>query len=133
MAIVLDAAVVIQGEQGLFDLSAWLAANSNEPFELAAITVAELWHGVERATPGRRAKRMNYLNAVISIMPIRPYTAETAYEHARIWAYLEKKGKMIDAYDLIVAATALERRSQVATLNRKHFDQVPGLKVIVPT
>jgi predicted nucleic acid-binding protein len=39
---------------------------------------------------------------------------------------------MIDAYDLIVAATALERQSQVATLNRKHFDQVPGLKVIVP-
>ena len=75
---------------------------------------------------------MNYLNAVISVMPIIAYTAEIAYEHARIWAYLEKKGKMIDAYDLIVAATALERKSQVATLNRKHFDRVPGLRVIVP-
>jgi hypothetical protein len=39
---------------------------------------------------------------------------------------------MIDAHDLIVAATALQRQSQVVTLNRKHFDQVPGLKVIVP-
>ncbi|HEX6563289.1 MAG TPA: PIN domain-containing protein [Chthoniobacterales bacterium] len=132
MAIILDAAVVIQGEKGLFDLTAWLAANPNEQFELAAITVAELWHGVETATPRHRAKRMNYVNAVTSAMPIIPYTDQTAYKHARIWAYLEKKGKMIDAHDLIVAATALQRQSQVATLNRKHFDQVPGLKVIVP-
>jgi len=49
---------------------------------------------------------MSYLNAIISAMPIIPYTDQTAYEHARIWAYLEKKGKIIDAYDLIVAATA---------------------------
>jgi tRNA(fMet)-specific endonuclease VapC len=132
MAIILDAAVVIQGERGLFDLNAWLAANANEHFELAAITVAELWHGVERATSRQKVKRINYLNAVISAIPIIPYTDQTAYEHARIWAYLEKKGKMIDAYDLIVAATALQRKSQVATLNRKHFDQVPGLRVIVP-
>jgi tRNA(fMet)-specific endonuclease VapC len=132
MAIILDAAIVIQGEKGLFDLNAWLVVHANEQLELAAITVAELWHGVERASPRQRAKRINYLNAVISIIPIIPYTEQTAYEHARIWAYLEKKGKMIDAYDLIVAATALERQSQVATLNRKHFDQVPGLKVIVP-
>jgi tRNA(fMet)-specific endonuclease VapC len=132
MAIILDAAVVIQGEKGLFDLPAWLDANSNERFELAAITVAELWHGVERATGRQKTRRINYLNAVISAIPIIPYTDQTAYEHARIWADLEKKGKMIDAYDLIVAATALERSSQVATLNRKRFDQVPGLKVIVP-
>jgi len=39
---------------------------------------------------------------------------------------------MIDAYDLIVAATALERGSAVATFNRRHFDYVPGLKVIEP-
>jgi len=35
-------------------------------------------------------------------------------------------------YELIVAATTLERGSQVATFNRRHFDAVPGLKVIQP-
>jgi hypothetical protein len=39
---------------------------------------------------------------------------------------------MIGAYDLIVAATALERGSEVATFSRRHFDCVPGLKVIEP-
>jgi tRNA(fMet)-specific endonuclease VapC len=132
MAIILDADIVIQGEKGSFDLKVWLALYSNEQFELAAITVAELWHGVERATPRHRIKRLNYLKEILSVIPVMPYTAQIAYEHARIWAHLEKVGKMIGPYDLIVAATALDRNSRVATFNRKHFDQVPGLKVITP-
>ena len=47
----------------------------------------------------------------------------TAYGHARLWAELEAAGKMIEAYDLIVAATALERGSQVATFNKRHFSR----------
>ena len=34
--------------------------------------------------------------------------------------------------DLIVTATALERASQVATFNGRHFSQVSGLTVIEP-
>jgi len=67
-----------------------------------------------------------------STSPPLPYTEQTAYEHARIWAELEAAGKMIGAYDLIVAATALERASDVATFNTRHFGSVPGLKVIQP-
>jgi tRNA(fMet)-specific endonuclease VapC len=65
-------------------------------------------------------------------LPIIPYAEQTAYEHARLWADLEAAGKVIGAYDLILAATALERGSTVATFNRRHFDCVPGLKVITP-
>ena len=39
---------------------------------------------------------------------------------------------MIGSYDLIVAATALERGSEVATFNKSHFEMVPGLTVIEP-
>jgi len=39
----------IGGERGVFDLAAWAASRPNDLFEVAAITVAELWHGVERA------------------------------------------------------------------------------------
>jgi predicted nucleic acid-binding protein len=65
-------------------------------------------------------------------LPIIPYTEHTAYEHARIWAELEASGKMIGFYDLIVGATALERSSQVATFNTRHFAQIRGLGVIQP-
>jgi len=123
----LDADVVIRGEKGTFDLSGWLSARTGQEIELAAITVAELWHGVERATGAHRVKRLRYLENLLRSSPVVPYTEQTAYEHARVWAALTAAGKMIGYYDLIVAATALERRRELATFNDRHFRQVPGL------
>jgi predicted nucleic acid-binding protein len=87
---------------------------------------------VERATLAHRAKRRLYIENVLAKLPIIPYTEQTAREHARLWANLESSGRMIDDYDLIVAATALERGSAVATFNVRHFSAVKGLKVIEP-
>ena len=63
------------------------------------ITIAELWHGVERAVEPQKSKRRKYLETVAAALPIIPYTEQTAYEHARIWAELQSAGKMIGAYD----------------------------------
>jgi len=132
MAIILDADVIIRGERGTFDLQAWLVTRPSEHFEIAAITLAELWHGVERATGAHRPRRERYLRALLEALPVIPYTELTALEHARLWASLELAGKMIGYYDLILAATALERGSTVATFNQRHFSTIRGLKIIVP-
>ena len=39
---------------------------------------------------------------------------------------------MIGYHDLIVAATAIERGSDIATFNKRHFAMVKGIKVIDP-
>lgn len=132
MAMILDTDVIIAGEKGTLDLPGWLASRSNETVEIAAITVAELWHGVERAAGSLRAAREHYLRMIVGALPVLPYTEQTAYEHARLWAELESSGQMIGYYDLIVGATALERGSSVATFNGRHFRQIPGLTVIEP-
>jgi tRNA(fMet)-specific endonuclease VapC len=132
MAIILDADVIIRGEKGAFDLQRWVAGRPSDQFEVAAITVAELWHGVERAAGAHRAKRQQYLETLLTSLPILPYTKRTAHEHARLWAELESRGQMIGFYDVIVAATALEHGSDVATFNRRPFAQVKGLRVIEP-
>ncbi|HEY5915555.1 MAG TPA: PIN domain-containing protein [Verrucomicrobiae bacterium] len=72
------------------------------------------------------------VEAILASLPIIPYTEQTACEHARIWAELETSGRMIGYYDLIMAATALERGSELATFNQRRFSQVKGLKVIEP-
>lgn len=130
MAIILDADVIIEGEKGNFDLATWMSQYRNESFQIAAITVAELWHGVERADGKHRSTRETYLRSLLEIVPVVPYTQVTALEHARIWAELESSGAIIGFYDLIVAATALERRDKLATFNERHFSQVPGLNLI---
>jgi tRNA(fMet)-specific endonuclease VapC len=132
MAIILDADVIIGGEKRALDLAAWVATRPQEQFEVAAITVAELWHGVERALEPHKSRRRQYLEAIVAALPVIPYTEQTAYQHARLWADLQSVGKMIGAYDLILAATALERGSKVATLNKRHFSLIRGLQVIEP-
>lgn len=132
MAVILDADVIIRGEKGTFDLNRWLESNCDEQFEIAAITVAELWHGVERAGGAHKVTRVRYLQTLLDLLPIISYTEQTAYHHARIWAQLEASGKMIGPYDLIVAATALERESALATFNKRHFANVAALKLVEP-
>ena len=78
MAIILDADVIIRGEKGTFDLQHWLASRPSDEFEVAAITVAELWHGVERAAGAHRAKRQQYLQTILASLPVLPYTELTA-------------------------------------------------------
>jgi predicted nucleic acid-binding protein len=70
MAIILDVDVIIRGEKGTFDLRGWLASRAAEEFEIAAVTVAELWHGVERATGARRAARLHYLETILALLPV---------------------------------------------------------------
>jgi predicted nucleic acid-binding protein len=130
--IILDADVIISGEKNIFDLPGWLASRAEDRFEVAAITIAELWHGMERASAAHRARRQKYLEALVAVLPIIAYTEETAYYHARLWSDLETSGKIIGAYDLIVAATALQRGSTLATFNRRHFSQVKGLTILEP-
>src|SRR6266852_282425 len=130
MAIILDADVIIRGERGAFDLKKWVASRPNDRFEIAAITVAELWHGVERATGKHRVTRERYVRAVLEPVPIISYSEQTAYEHARVCAELDASGKMIGLYDLTLGATALEPGSKIATFNKPHFAQIRGLSVI---
>src|SRR5260370_36167601 len=111
MAIILDADVVIRGEKGTFDLKSWVKSRSNDQFEFAASTVAELCHGVERASGRRRVTRQRYLRALLESLPIIGSSEQTAYEHARLGAELEALDKMIGFYDLIVGAPAMERGS----------------------
>jgi predicted nucleic acid-binding protein len=128
-----DADVLIAGERGVFDLSRWLNAQPDEQFEIAAITVAELLHGVERASGPHRLRRQAYVEAILAGFRVIPYTGATAQFHARLWAALEVSGEMIGSHDLLVAAAAMERGSAVATFNVRHFGRVPGLALIMPS
>jgi len=132
LAIILDTDVIIRAERAAFALNRLTAFLPDEEFQIASITVAELWHGIERASARYKAEREAYVRTVLNVIQILPYTEATALEHARIWAELESAGRMIGYYDLIIAATALEHGSSIATFNRRHFENIRGLRVIEP-
>jgi tRNA(fMet)-specific endonuclease VapC len=132
MAILIDADVIVEAERGRFDIFGWLERQAEEEFLLAAITVAELWHGVERASAHHRPRREQFVDRILETFEVAPYTDSTARQHARLWEELEKRGATVGAHDLLLAATAKERGDTVATFNARRFAAIPGLLVVEP-
>jgi len=57
MAFLIDADVIIQAERKGLDFDAWLRSHPDDEIKLAAITAAELWRSVARATGIHRVAR----------------------------------------------------------------------------
>ncbi|MGD0347728.1 MAG: PIN domain-containing protein [Terracidiphilus sp.] len=132
MAFLIDADVIIQAERGAVDLDAWLRAHPDEEIRLAAITVAELWRSVERATGMHRSRRQKFLQQALQVFEVVPYSEMAALQHARLWTDTEATGQRMNPHDLILAATALESGAAVVTFNARRFAAIPGLTVITP-
>ena len=132
MALLIDADVIIQAERKSLDLDAWLSSHPEEEIRLAAITVAELWRSVERATGMHRAQRQKFLQGALLAFEVVPYSESAALEHARLWADTEASGLKMSPHDLILAATALDCGAEIVTFNARRFAAIPGLNVITP-
>jgi len=110
------------------DFSTW---ESSANVYISVVTVSELLIGVHRAnTEERRQRRAAFVQAVISGIAPLDFTVAVARLHAEIYAELAKKGQMIGAHDLIIAATARHHDLALLTDNVQEFSRVPGLRVI---
>ena len=67
---------------------------------------------------------------MISGFNVLNFTVAAARLHAELYAELAKKGQLIGAHDLIIAATALCHDLAILTDNVQEFSRVPGLRVI---
>jgi len=129
--VILDTSLLIEAERGRFPIERLLESLNEENVSIAAITASELLHGCHRAqNAGIRARRFAFVEAVLDVVPIASFGLTEARRHAELWAELARRGKMIGAHDLLIAATALARGEMLATLNRTEFRRVPGLQLL---
>lgn len=130
MGLILDTSVLIAAERGHLAMEEFILAESPmEPLFITAVTASELLHGVCRATPGRRARREVFVEAVLQQTPCLPFDLPCARRHAELWATLVKSGLGVGAHDMIIAATCLRYDHRLATLNEEEFQRVPGLRL----
>jgi tRNA(fMet)-specific endonuclease VapC len=126
VALLIDTSVLVKLERQ--DPTAAMTQVEGESVFISAISASELLHGVERATDeARRAKRQAFVERVLDSVPVLPFDLDIARVHARIWASLLRRGEMIGAHDLIIAATAVSRDLMVLTHNTREFARVDGL------
>ena len=91
------------------------------------IVEAELYYGAMKSHNPERtlAEQRNFLQPYESLS----FDQDTALNFGRIRAFLEKKGRPIGPYDLMIAAIALTNNLILVTHNTKEFGRVPDLRV----
>jgi tRNA(fMet)-specific endonuclease VapC len=98
---------------------------------ISAVTLAELVHRVARAnTPEIRIARRAFIDELKKHVPVHPVTDSTAEIAGQISGEQAAKGVTLPADDLLIGASAIEQGYAVATPNIRHFEEIPGLRVL---
>jgi tRNA(fMet)-specific endonuclease VapC len=92
---------------------------------MSVVTRAELLYGVEISP--RHAQDAASLAAFMPYVEALDLTSDTAVHYAEIRADLKKRGALIGAHDLFIAAHARARGLTLVTNNVAEFERVRGL------
>ena len=113
-----------QGGAGLGDLIA-----DEDDLAVAAITIAELSVGVELASRAKRPGREQFVDTLITTIPVVDHDLNVAAAHAKLLAAARRQGRPRGAHDLIIAATARATRRVVLTADATVFSDLPDVAV----
>ena len=94
----------------------------------SSVVLFELWYGVAKSQrPKANAERIaTFLSGPLEVMN---FSAEDAEHAGRIRATLERLGKPIGAYDVLIAGQALRHKATLVTANSSEFARVRGLRL----
>jgi tRNA(fMet)-specific endonuclease VapC len=122
----LDTNIIIFYFKEKFDLDIKIDEIGIENCFVSEITIAELLHGAEKSlNPIKNLKLIDEILKNITVVPIFSALRIYAKEKMR----LEKKGKSIDNFDLLIGATAFANNLIMVTNNTKHFNRFENLEL----
>jgi tRNA(fMet)-specific endonuclease VapC len=125
--LLLDTTFLVDAERAGDGLDELIA--DEDDVAVAAITIAELRVGVELAASANRASREQFVDAVISTIPVVDYNLHIAAVHAKLLAAVRRRGRPRGAHDLIIAATARATGRVVVTADAAAFSDLPDVAV----
>jgi tRNA(fMet)-specific endonuclease VapC len=93
---------------------------------ISVVTAFELEVGALRSQGKHYSEAVRLLIAELPVLPLED-SARAAYGQLR--TALERRGEVIGAYDMLIAAHALAINATLVTNNEREFNRVKGLKV----
>lgn len=94
---------------------------------ISAVTLGELQYGAEKSA--RRLESIAAIDAFVARLDTVAFSAKAAMHFGDIRAALERAGRPIGPFDLLIAAHARAEGLTLVTNNTREFDRVEGLKV----
>jgi predicted nucleic acid-binding protein len=125
--IVLDTDVASRLQRGTVPPDHLLVVRAGTP-AITFVTVAEMVKGALKASWG--PNRIARLESWLAMWPVLPYDAEVPRVWGELVADRETAGMPISANDGWIAACCVAADLPLVTLNRKHFEAVPGLTLL---
>jgi predicted nucleic acid-binding protein len=103
-----------------------------EGVAMSIITYMEVYQGTLRGPDPRFAQAQ--FEHVLDEIPILPFSLAVAQGCARLREDLKGRGRRVRdrAFDLVIAATAIEYGLQLVTRNRADFADIPKLALYQP-
>ena len=92
-----------------------------------SITLFELEYGVEKSQYRQRSE--DALAKFLLPLNLINFDSSSSFEAAKIRVQLEKKGRPIGPYDLLIAGLARSRDMILVTNNTREFERVNGLNL----
>ena len=124
---VLDTNTLIYFFKGLGGVSKRVLAVPPKQISIPSIVLYELEVGIARSkSPKKRRKQLEDFSSVVNILP---FGTEEARSAASIRVNLEKKGRPIGPYDILIAAVAMTNRGILVTRNTSEFGRIKGLRL----
>ena len=96
---------------------------------LSTLVVAELDYGAKVSQ--RSEDNLEKLYRLLEIIQVVPFDIECARIFGTIKSKLRSIGKPTGEVDALIAATAMACEATLVTSNKKHFENIEGLKIEV--
>ena len=94
---------------------------------ISIITYLELVYGAWNSQ--RAEANLAIIDRLRRIIPVQPLDVAVATHYGRLRTELERKGRPIGGYDLLIAAHALSLGLTLVTNNVREFARVEGLRI----
>jgi len=102
-----------------------IASVPADDLAISCFNLTELLYGAYNSEHvDKNLERVRYIENTIEVMP---FDRKAIENYAAIKSTLKKQGKLIDDFDILIAAVALSSEMILVTNNEKHFERIPDL------
>ena len=115
----------LKGHQNVVDN---LRIYADAPKAISVISYGELVFGAEKSA--QRGNNLAKVHRLREVFPVIDLSCSIMDTFGNIKAEVERKGKTVDDFDLLIGATALTLGYCVVSNNEKHIKMISGLKMV---
>jgi tRNA(fMet)-specific endonuclease VapC len=94
---------------------------------ISTVTLGELYHAAEKSA--RRLANLETVELFAARLDVLAFGREAAAHYGQIRASLERRGRPVGAYDMMIGAHARSAALVLVTNNTRDFERIEGLRL----